>query len=277
MNIAIISSTKDLASLNIREALLDNLDFEKSDSQYDGNNIYESKINNKNVKLYTINSDLINKENIDGEIDADLFLFVSKHRAKEERKTLTVHPIGNFGRAEFGGKERELCICPAAFFKSLFNSLIKHSENSGYEVTVEATHHGPYLEKPVLFIEVGSTEKEWRDKSAAIIAAKSIIGSLIEINDGIKDMKSFFVVGGGHYNHIANKLMTNDGFLAGHICGKYNLEILDLKLIREAMEKTMPKVDSVLLDWKGMGKEKQRVVNILEENNIKYIRSDKLL
>ncbi len=276
MNIAIISSAKDIASSNIKEALLNNFDFKRLEFQYEDNTIYESKINKINTKIYTINSDLIHKENIDGETDADLFLFISKHMAKAERKTLTVHPIGNFGKAEFGGKEKELCVCPAAFFKGLFNSLTKNSENSGYEATVEATHHGPFLEKPVLFIEVGSTEKEWADKSAAMIVAKSIIGSIDDIKNKNDNVKSFFIIGGSHYNHVANKLMLKDGFLAGHICGKHNLEILGLKLIKEAMEKTMPKPDYVLLDWKGLGKEKQNIVRILEENNIKYVRSDKL-
>ena len=41
------------------------------------------------------------------------------------------------------------------------------------------------------------------------------------------------------------------------------------------MEKTLPKAKFVLLDWKGMGKEKQRILSILEKNDIKYERSDK--
>ena len=41
------------------------------------------------------------------------------------------------------------------------------------------------------------------------------------------------------------------------------------------MEKTYPKANFILLDWKGLGKEKQRILEILEKNNIKYERNDK--
>jgi len=284
MSIAIISSTNDKASTNIKNSLLGNFNFKEAEEKYGDNPIYSGIIEDKKIKVYTINSDLIHGENIDNGIDADLFLFISKHRAKEERKTLTVHPIGNFGKAEFGGKEKSLCFVPSLLFKLIFNELAKNAANSLYEATVEATHHGPYLEKPALFVEVGSTEKEWEDKNAAEIVAKSIINSIKyyinaaqDINKNNKKINTAFIIGGGHYNHAANKLMLKDGFAAGHICGKYNLENLNAALIKDAMEKIVPKASFVLLDWKGLGKEKQRVVRLLEENNIEHRKSDKVV
>jgi len=235
------------------------------------------------IKLYTINSELIFTDDLDKKIAADVFVFISKHRAKEERKTLTVHPIGNFGKAEFGGKEKSLCFVPSLLFKLIFNELAKNAANSLYEATVEATHHGPYLEKPALFVEVGSTEKEWEDKNAAEIVAKSIINSIKyyinaaqDINKNNKKINTAFIIGGGHYNHAANKLMLKDGFAAGHICGKYNLENLNAALIKDAMEKMIPRASFVVLDWKGLGKEKQRVVTVLGKNNTPYQRSSTL-
>ncbi len=280
MGIAIISSTKDKASTNIKNILLDNFNFKEAEEKYCDNQVYYNAINNKTITIHTIDSELIHKENIDKDIDADLFLFISKHRAQEERKNLTVHPIGNFGKAEFGGREKSLCFVSSLFFKSIFNELAKNAANSQYEATVEATHHGPYLEKPALFIEIGSTEKEWEDKEAGKIVAQSIINSIKDYANTIdninKDINSAFIIGGGHYSHIANKLMLKDGFAAGHICGKYNLENLDAALIKEAMEKTIPKASFALLDWKGLGKEKQRIVRLLEESNIEHRRSDKV-
>src|SRR2546428_10273485 len=41
----------------------------------------------------------------------------------------------------------------------------REAEGLSYAVTFEATHHGPVLDAPSFFIEVGSTEKEWRDSS----------------------------------------------------------------------------------------------------------------
>ena len=37
----------------------------------------------------------------------------------------------------------------------------------GFGVSLEATHHGPYLRAPSLFIEIGSTEAEWERTDAA--------------------------------------------------------------------------------------------------------------
>jgi len=113
MNIAIISSTKDIASTNIKDKLINNFKFNKLKEQFDNNNIYQytinNKNNNKNLKLYTINSELIHTDDLDKKIDADVFVFISKHRAQEGRASLTCHAIGNFGKAEKGGKEKTLC------------------------------------------------------------------------------------------------------------------------------------------------------------------------
>ncbi len=317
MNIAIISSSKDKASVNIKENLINNLNFNKLEEQFDNNDIFQNKINDKNIKLYTINSELVHAEDIDKKIGADLFVFISKHSAKEERKSLTLHPLGNFGKNELGGKEKTLCIAPSIYLKNIFNELDKNSQDSGFEASLEATHHGPYLEKPVLFIEIGTTEKEWTDKNAGNIIAKTLVSTLKDSNIIINNNKlkinnnenkinnnkndnynlnkienknngnelknneknnnyeSVFVIGGSHYNYVANKVMLKSNFAAGHTCAKYNLENLDLDLIKQAMEKTIPKAKLVVLDWKGLGKEKQRILELLKKNNIEYERSDK--
>jgi len=317
MNIAIISSIKDPASTNIKENLINNFNFNtngvgaenklfssKLEDKFDNNPIYEYKINKKIIKLYTIDSELIFTDDLDKKIDADLFIFISKHRAQEDRASLTCHAIGNFGKAEHGGKEKTLCSSNSIFLKNIFIEL-NNNVKEPYEVTMEATHHGPYLKKPVLFVELGSNEKYWKDKDGGNIIAKSIINSIKKYNnksntttndsinnnkpkiknnfnetknnlmDGNNNYESTFVIGGSHYNHIANKAMLKGNLAVGHICAKYNLENLDENLIKQALEKIIPKPKFVLLDWKGLGKEKQRILDILDKNNVKYRRSDK--
>ncbi|MCH8067467.1 MAG: hypothetical protein IIC69_02690 [Nanoarchaeota archaeon] len=308
MNIAIISSTKDKASTNIKENLVDNFDFKESEEKFDDNNIYEYKINNtrenqkfsvsqkssiseNKIKLYTIDSELIFTDDLDKKIDADLFVFISKHKAEEGRASLTCHAIGNFGKAEKGGKERALCTNNSIFLKNIFIEL-NNNVKEPYEVTLEATHHGPFMEKPLLFVELGSKEKYWEDKKGSYIVAKSVIGAIKKYNDNSSTIienpidnennidnetyESIFVIGGGHYNHYANKAMLETNLAVGHICAKYNLENLDEKLLKEAMEKIIPKPKFVLLDWKGLGNEKQRILDLLEKNNIEFKRSDKV-
>ena len=320
MDIAIISSAKDKASVNIKDNLISNFNFNKLEEKSDNNNIYKhtidnkkNNVNNKIIKLYTINSELIFTDDLDKTIDADLFIFISKHRAQEDRPSLTCHAIGNFGKAEHGGKERTLCCSDPALLKNIFLELNKNAEEP-YEVTLEATHHGPFMEKPVLFAELGSNEKYWEDRNGGFIVAKSLMGALERfngfaaidkkynnkinnysvnkkfnknnsmgknnINITVTDNENInyepvFVIGGSHYNHVGNKAMLQSNLAVGHICAKYNLDNLDENLLRQAMEKCSAKF--VLLDWKGLGKEKQRILEILEKNNIEYRKSNKAL
>lgn len=286
MNIAIISYSKDKASINIKENLVNNFDFNELDEKFDNNNIFQTTIDNNIIKLYTINSEHIYTDGLDRKIDADLFIFISKHSAVEGRPSLTCHPIGNFGKAEKGGREKTLCTAPSFFLKNILNELNKNSDDADYDVTMEATHHGPFLEKPILFVEIGSSEKEWEDQNAGSIIAKSLISTIknnSNNNDSINknfneknnNYESVFVIGGSHYNHVATKAMLKTNFGVGHICAKYNLENLDESLIKQAMKKTIPEARFVLLDWKGLGKEKKGIVDILERSNIEYRRSDK--
>ncbi len=286
MNIAIISYSKDKASINIKENLVNNFDFNGLDEKFDNNNIFQTTIDNNIIKLHTINSEHIYTDDLDRKIDADLFIFISKHSAVEGRPSLTCHPIGNFGKAEKGGREKTLCTAPSFFLKNILNELNKNSDDADYDVTMEATHHGPFLEKPILFVEIGSSEKEWEDQNAGSIIAKSLISTIknnSNNNDSINknfneknnNYESVFVIGGSHYNHVATKAMLKTNFGVGHICAKYNLENLDESLIKQAMKKTIPEARFVLLDWKGLGKEKKGIVDILERSNIEYRRSDK--
>ena len=286
MNIAIISYSKDKASINIKENLVNNFDFNGLDEKFDNNNIFQTTIDNNIIKLHTINSEHIYTDDLDRKIDADLFIFISKHSAVEGRPSLTCHPIGNFGKAEKGGREKTLCTAPSFFLKNILNELNKNSDDADYDVTMEATHHGPFLEKPILFVEIGSSEKEWEDQNAGSIIAKSLISTIknnSNNNDSINknfneknnNYESVFVIGGSHYNHVATKAMLKTNFGVGHICPKYNLGNLNEELIKKAMKKTIPEARFVLLDWKGLGKEKQRIVDILERSDIEYRRSDK--
>ena len=56
-----------------------------------------------------------------------------------------------------------------------FRRLDRIANESGlieeFEVTLETTHHGPLLDTPTLFIEIGSTEEHWGRTDAAEVWA----------------------------------------------------------------------------------------------------------
>lgn len=146
-------------------------------------------------------------------------------------------------------------------------------KNLDYEITMEATHHGPYLEKPVMFVEIGSDLENWQNKEAGEIVAKTILDVLQDNND---DSKTVFAIGGTHYCMNFNRKVLDKNIAIGHVCPKHALEFLDKEMIKQAIEKTKDKVDFVLLDWKGLSPFKQKIVENLNELRIEYKRSDKL-
>lgn len=259
MKTAIIVSKKDLAGMNIAQCL--------------------SKYNLKelNAELYELEKKSIFNEHIDKEIGADLFIFATKHQSKKEIHSLSCHSPGNWGKAEAGGEDRKLCIAPATYLKEIFLLLNKTNNLKEFEVTMECTHHGPYLEKPCFFIEIGSNEERWQNKQAGEIIAKVIFEFLKKLNNNkINNYKIALAVGGTHYLATLNKFQLNSNIAIGHTCPKYQLSNLDEEMILQAINKTKEKVEFILLDWKGLGKEKQRIIDLLNKLKIEYKRTDKI-
>ncbi len=275
MNIAIIASSKDPAGINIRNNLIELFDFEKSDEKFDKDYIFRyDKIQNKKIKLYLISDELVHAENIGKRIDADAFIFASKHNSKEAKPSFSVHPIGNWGKAELGGRERMLSMSSGFLLKKLFVELNNNVKNLNYELTMEVTHHGPYIEKPATFIEIGSTEKEWKDNLNGKIISESIMNAISNRNN---NYKTAIGIGGPHYCSNFNKVLLRTDIALSHICPKYLLNELNQELISQAIEKTAEKVDFILLDWKGLGTEKQRIADLLKNLNLEIKRTDKIL
>ena len=66
------------------------------------------------------------------------------------------------------------------------------------------------------------------------------------------------------------KIQLQSDIAIGHVCPKYNLPNLDKEMILQALEKTTPKANLIIVDWKGMGEHKERIVNILNEIGIEW-------
>jgi len=267
MNTAIIVSEKDLAGLNIKERLLELFSF-KENGVFNSRPVYRMN----NLKLYTVQQESIYCENIDKQIEADFFLFATKHQAKSGIPSLSVHTQGNWGKADYGGRDRQLCIAPACYLRTALFKLYDFSIGNDYEIIQECTHHGPYLEKPTMFIEIGSSEEHWKNPIAGEIIANTIVSLL---TNPVEKSKVAFGIGGLHHTPNFKKIIRSHNIAFGHVCPKYNLHNLDRNMIEQAFLRTMEGVDYVIVDWKGLGQEKQRIVRLLEEMGIGYKRTDK--
>ena len=268
MKVAIII-TDELADKNILKQLM-NFGFVKKNTLYDGEPVLEYE----NISIYQTRKISIFAEHIDVEIDADLFVFATRHKSSSMKPSLTCHAPGNWAEAEYGGEGKELCVAPANLLKQFYLSLKEKVKDDMIEVTLEATHHGPLLDKPCMFVEIGSSEKEWSNESYGRIIAESIVD--VFTNYDFK-CKSCFFIGGGHYNNYANKIMERTDYAVGHICPKFMLENLDETMLNQAINRCIPKSELVLLDWDGLGGEKHRLLEMLERLNIKFERVKRFL
>lgn len=263
LNFAIVASKKDAAGMNIAEQLRLLEEF-------------PAAIGGKKVDVFLVDDELIHCENIDKEIDAGVFIFASRHVSKAKVHSLTVHSLGNWGVAERGGKDGSLVRCPAALMKLCLSMLAEKASAArlDYEVVQEATHHGPYLEKPAMFIEIGSDEERWKDEKAGKIVAEAICGAIKNLDGSSENaIKAAVGIGGLHYSSNFKKVMLSDGFSVAYVCPKHELGLLDAEMLKQAMQKSAPKAESVILDWKGLGKEKERIRQMLQALGISYGRT----
>jgi len=191
--------------------------------------------------------------------EADLFIVASRHKSESGTPSLTVHPPGNYLAAEAGGNKKQLAIAPALYLSDAFH-LLQENPLAGYEVCLEVTHHGPTsLHAPIMFVEVGSTEKEWRDLDACRAAAKTIDRIL---NNEPKDIPAAIGFGGGHY---CRKFSLVREYALGHICPKYNLMHLDNAMLDEMINKTIPAPSYALIEKKGVGSHRDELLGLLKE------------
>lgn len=255
----VVGSKSDPASRNILMALMDLGNFDKM----------------------VIEGDMLKTENLDLEKikKYDLVIFASKHKSTKPEKTLSIHSPGNFREVWGGGKVGQLSVASASFNKHLFLTLLKNKEESAlksYSVTMEVTHHGPLIDVPSVFIEVGGTETEWKDKRPAFCVAKTIRDAILTYKENPYE-EIGIGIGGPHYSPSFNKIQESSNVALAHIIPKYVSPITE-EMILEAINKTLEEVDFAVLDWKGLGPSvgRDKVIEILEKNYIQWKRTGEI-
>jgi len=200
----------------------------------------------------------------------DGFIFLSKHAAESGVLALTCHSTGNFSEAKFGGKERQIAIPHPSIQKKYLQTLWENRDDfSDFQITIEATHHGPTdLNKPALFIEIGTTEKQWNDAELCNSIAK-IVSDVLS-----KETKAHPVAicfGGTHYSEKFTKELLEGELALGTVIPKHALDFLDEDLFSHILERNNT-AKTALLDWDGMGANKQKVLDLLDKTNLEIIK-----
>ena len=288
MAVLIISSTEDSAGTNIKNSLLAQSSWNEIDT-FNNQPVYQnSKM--KDVIIVTIQDRTIRHENIDKELQEKLgikpkqIIFISRHRSKTGEPTLTTHPIGNYGDAiTFGGKQKTLVKSSPRLTTHLLRLMKKNAEQSKlyHKVCFEVTHHGPYLDTPTIFAEVGSTEEEWKKKEPANVVAKSLLELLENYHyeeDFPDDIPVLIGIGGGHYAPRFTEVALAKKVAFGHMIPTYQIEggNIDDEILEKTIRAT-PNVKGIYLHKKELKKSQvTQYRNWFENKGLPIISSKEL-
>jgi D-aminoacyl-tRNA deacylase len=270
--ILLVASSKDVAGVNIARHILNQYLFSKTNETFQENPVFHAEINGKKVRFVTLKEETINAQNLpDHFADLDLVVFISKHSSTSGTPTLSAHTPGNFGAAELGGLPRRVSVSPASALRDALKALMRFKEEMklNYAVSYECTHHGPSLNVPAMFVELGSSDKQWNDLKAAEVVAHAAMEAIVKF--GASECTAVLGIGGPHYNQRFTKMALEDELIFGHIIPKYAVQWVDAEILSQCVERTLEKVDSAILDWKGIrGKDKPKLLTSLREIGLQY-------
>ncbi|NMC76657.1 MAG: D-tyrosyl-tRNA(Tyr) deacylase [Candidatus Methanofastidiosa archaeon] len=274
----IISSQLDKAGENIRENLLELYPFEKlTDDIYFDKNTDSLLARIKNETIYLDYPEVVlNKEIKDYTLGSfDSIVFATRHKSVAKIPTLTCHTPGNFGRADYGGKDGQVSPSNPIFQKLALNEIMSLAKeiDISFQVSLEATHHGPITGLPTTFIEIGSDESYWGIKEAGELIAKALYKS-ISTKDNEINYKIAAGIGGGHYCPKFTEIMLNSDIAIGHVIAKYNMPITD-QILSELIDKSSH-LDLIILDWKGI-KERSDLKEKLINKGISFVKTSDIV
>ena len=234
----LVVSSNDIASVRLGESLLKTVSWDKLDNR-NQLEVYCSGTHylwwKKGTAIFDNHVDLRFFEATG--ITPDEVLFLSRHSAASGKPCLTVHPIGVLDKStsplKYGGLSG-YCPPPSPTFSAWLNLLDGIAEldgiPEGFSTSAEATHHGPVLNTPSLFIEVGSTELEWNNPIPALFWARVLtigFGMLEHSNKRVRILSQrvreipqwpvIIGIGGGHYAVRHRAVVAEKAVLLGHI------------------------------------------------------------
>jgi D-aminoacyl-tRNA deacylase len=268
--ILLVASEKDPAAVNIAEHILQHYPFTKTGMAFEENPVYSAEINQKKVTFITLEGEAVHAQNVaDQFADAELVVFVSRHSSQSGTPTLSVHTPGNLGGAELGGLPRTVSVSPANAMRDALQALNRLAKEMQleYEVSYECTHHGPSLNVPTMFVELGSSPKQWGDSAAAGVVAKAAMEAVANFRRSTQ--AAVLGIGGTHYNQKFTEMALEGEAVFGHMIPKYAISQVDAAVLRQCVERTLEKVQCAILDWKGIRSgDKPKLLSTLEDTGL---------
>ncbi|MFH1290014.1 MAG: D-aminoacyl-tRNA deacylase [Nanoarchaeota archaeon] len=207
--------------------------------------------------------------------NCDYYMAIAIHSLRDYPKRFCVHVCGNWNKKwprlnfDLGGKEKTLCGNSPSLLKFVYQSLIKHNHTKDFVVSIEATHHGPHITKPILMLEIGSNKKAWENEEANSIVCQVVEDTLS--NFVPEKRPASLILGGEHYMKELRPLLHKKDFLIGPMCPSSQIEHFNDKLLQEALNKTEGGIKNALINIPGVGQHYERITSLLKDRNIEFV------
>ena len=189
----------------------------------------------------------IEDEGVDARLPPELrahhptLVFPSVHRSEQNVHCLTVHPLGNLGpETELGGRARTVVPTDPARMASTVRRLAEEGKALGLPATYEATHHGPALDLPAFFVEVGYGTDAGPSNGAVGALARCIREMEASSGDRVA-----MAVGGGHYAPHFTDLVLRRRWAVGQIVSRHALGLIE-RATAEAAYRATPGAEGIL-------------------------------
>ncbi|NMC03702.1 MAG: hypothetical protein GYA24_00755 [Candidatus Lokiarchaeota archaeon] len=275
----VVSSLEDIAGQNIKSKLVAIAPWVSQKNESGAKEIlYNERLE---AHLVTIEEGLVHSDRLDeyckqAHIEPLAYIYASRHRSETARPALLAHVTGNWGdQADLGGEPRRVCKASGALLRLAFRGLLEQKARNAealekFVVDLEVTHHGPTnLQAPLVFVELGSDEPNWRDVAGAEAVARVILDILESIKESGFDLGKLagdlagvgIGFGGLHYAQSFERVMAGDSRAAlAHVVPKHAIAALTRDTIELAVENTIEGVSWFVLDWKGLNADQKDVL-----------------
>lgn len=259
--IGFVYSTTNVTSRNMGEHLL---------KEYSFKDVSGSVFRSGNVEIHRIETDLPYYNTINS-AGLDLVCFLCSHSSAEGIGAYAVHPMGNWGgEVKLGGEPKRLSVASPGAMLSVLRGL--NAIESSITKTYEATHHGPLITRPSMFIELGGNDQMRGDSKLAGMAAEAAYNAVT----GSQEYEKVAIgIGSLHYPSKFTKMALEKGYAFGHIMAKHAVLNADgssnVDMLDQALSMSSEKPEVAVIEWKGLNSSTRGLVlKKLDEMGLDY-------
>lgn len=220
--------------------------------------------------LAVIPTPAISADWLEEKYDYDGYVFLSRHAAESNVLALTCHSTGNFAGARFGGNDRQVAVPHPGLQKTYLRILHENRESfPEFQITIEATHHGPTaLSRPSMFVEIGTTMEQWTNVTLCNRVASLVHLAMTRQAD---ESPTAICFGGTHYPKAFTREIISGRYAIGTVMPRHALDCLDEELFRHILSRNQA-ATAALLDWSGLGPHRQKLIKLLERTELEVVR-----